>query len=89
MLLQDGLEVKEIHQGGQFMIKGVSIFEKAKEHFEKIGQSVNDAQLRNVVTTVYTILQEKSLLIDIVIERLYPKSEFEEVYNDNSGKKEG
>ena len=59
-------------------MEGISIYEKAQEHFEKIGMDFNKPQLRNAVTNVYTFLQDEELLIEIVLRALYPASEFKE-----------
>ena len=64
------------------MLKGVSIAEKAKEHFKKIGHPMNRVQINNAVTTVYTVMQDEELLVDLLLAHLYPDTEFKTRYND-------
>ena len=64
------------------MLKGISIVEKAKEHFEKIGHPMNRFQINNAVTTVYAVMQDEELLVDLLLAHLYPDTEFKTRYND-------
>lgn len=66
-----------------------SIYEKAKEHFTKIGVDFCKPQLRNAVTMVYSILQDEEFLIEIILNELYPKKSFEEIKHDYSREEEG
>ena len=63
-------------------MKGVSIVEKAKKHFEKINYPMNKSQINNAVTTVYTVMNDEELLVDVLLAHLYPNTEFDVNYND-------
>jgi hypothetical protein len=58
-------------------VKNVSLLEKVKEHFNSININLNQPDLQNAVTTIYQFLDDEELLVHIVINALYPKSEFE------------
>ncbi len=64
------------------MIEGISIAEKAKKHFEKIGHPMNQCQINNAVTTVYSIMQNEELLIEVLLAHLYPDTGNKVRYND-------
>ena len=57
-------------------IHRVNIYNKAKEHFQNIGVDVNKEELHNAVMNVYDFLQDRDILITIVLKALYPRSEF-------------
>ena len=55
--------------------KEVSILEELKNHFATQGIDIKPAQLRNAVSCVYVLLEDKKFLVNLIIKNLYPKEE--------------
>jgi hypothetical protein len=53
----------------------VSILEELKRHFETQGIEVKKQEIRNAISCVYVLLDDKQFVINLIINNLYPKKE--------------
>lgn len=53
----------------------VSILEELKNHFAIQGVEVKNQELRNAISCVYVLFEDKQFVINLIINNLYPKQE--------------